>query len=548
MLLVALILLGFSSATIHPVSSGSGGKIDLFTQKEPHSGRGANVSSDIFTLSELVIVYAYVSYNDYREAAADVGFQIFGPSNSVANVSFFDYGRTNDSGVCSISFRIGRIDEIYFGTWTVVGTVLIDDTVYQDFLFFNVSRVIEVVSIRTMDENFVNTKTSFLRGDGVGIELGVINNAMVEKNATLAVTLYDSRKRVIDSGEVDNYTVPANRTLVYVYMRLQVPMWAFPGEGIATADAYTEPVIDKGIPYSSQISTGFFILSIGIAITSVVASPNVVRQGEIVDIETTVVNTGELAESFNVDLYRNGSTLIDQLHVSNLPSNGSIVLDYSWNTSGVDLGYYVISAYAEPVPGEAELADNKFVDGTVQIIASIHDIAVDDLYPSSHSAIVGDVLKVTVVVNNTGTYTESFNVTLYWNSTVMRVISVENMTPGEQRTLSFNWDTRGLAVGDYVLSAQAGPVEGEVNVSDNHFVDGTVTLSTRFLNLPYWFWWLLLLLLLLLALILLLLLLYRRRKRGDSSFYQGWTAWYFQHSLVQGEERKHASTPRRRKS
>ncbi len=42
------------------------------------------------------------------------------------------------------------------------------------------------------------------------------------------------------------------------------------------------------------------------------------------------------------------------------------------------------------------------------------------------------------------------------------------------RTLIFLWNTTGIPLGNYTVRAVAIPVEGEVDVEDNTFVDGTV--------------------------------------------------------------------------
>ena len=44
-------------------TSTSKGIIDLYTQKELYSGRGQGQTSDAFAPQELVILYAYVTYN-----------------------------------------------------------------------------------------------------------------------------------------------------------------------------------------------------------------------------------------------------------------------------------------------------------------------------------------------------------------------------------------------------------------------------------------------------------------------------------------------------
>jgi hypothetical protein len=95
--------------------------------------------------------------------------------------------------------------------------------------------------------------------------------------------------------------------------------------------------------------------------------------------------------------------------------------------------------------------------------------------------------------------------------------------------VSICWNTKDVPVGDYILSAYAEPVSGEELTTDNLFVDGSVEFATALSGLfvPDWLYWFLLIVLLILLLALLLLWFYRRRKESKSSFYSGWTAWYY---------------------
>jgi large repetitive protein len=43
-------------------------------------------------------------------------------------------------------------------------------------------------------------------------------------------------------------------------------------------------------------------------------------------------------------------------------------LAYRWNTTGWTHGNYTISAYAAPVPGEVNIADNTYVNGIIKVV------------------------------------------------------------------------------------------------------------------------------------------------------------------------------------
>ncbi|MDH5451216.1 MAG: hypothetical protein OEX77_10050 [Candidatus Bathyarchaeota archaeon] len=52
--------------------------IDVYTQKEPNSGRGRNQPSDAFAPQEEVILYANVTYKHYPMSGKIVAFQVAG--------------------------------------------------------------------------------------------------------------------------------------------------------------------------------------------------------------------------------------------------------------------------------------------------------------------------------------------------------------------------------------------------------------------------------------------------------------------------------------
>jgi hypothetical protein len=363
-----IILIGFLMANIEAtLSESTGARIDIFTQKEPHSGRGLNASSDAFGPDEEVIIYAFVTFNNYPETNALVAFEVDGPKNPLENVTLYDIAETNGSGFAEMRFRTGLNNLTNFGAWIAVGSVRIADSIVQDFLYFRVGWIVEIKSIKTISENHIE-QTEFSKGGSVGIELTLLNIAMTEKTAVIAITLYDSSNHTVNSTEIDNFVVPANGTLVYASYFLYIPMTASSGEAVADACAYTTSISGKRVPYSPKVSRHFWIIPVhDVAVLSVVPSSSLVYIGDVLNVDVIVKNKGSEVESFNVTLYHNSST-VGILRVDSLAAGSEYTLTFHWNTSAVPEGNYTMSASA-PLLYDVTPLDNTLVDGVVQVKA-----------------------------------------------------------------------------------------------------------------------------------------------------------------------------------
>ena len=111
-----------------------------------------------------------------------------------------------------------------------------------------------------------------------------------------------------------------------------------------------------------------------VGITSVTTSKNIVGQGYTASINVMIFNYGNFTETFNVTVYAN-TTVINTLINITMASDNSTTLTFTWNTTGFALGNYTISAYAWPVSGETDTADNTFVNGALKgaIVGDIND-------------------------------------------------------------------------------------------------------------------------------------------------------------------------------
>jgi hypothetical protein len=126
--------------------------------------------------------------------------------------------------------------------------------------------------------------------------------------------------------------------------------------------------------------------------------------------------------------------------------------------------------------------DHVALPGMVYV-GSQHDVAVVNLTTSKAGCkpmpTVGSgyTAKIIVTVENNGAYFETFNVTVYANSTPIGTLTETNLAPLAQGTLTFTWNTSGITLGNYTISAYASPVPGETNTANNNLTDGTVKVT-----------------------------------------------------------------------
>lgn len=108
-----------------------------------------------------------------------------------------------------------------------------------------------------------------------------------------------------------------------------------------------------------------------VAVKNMTLSKTIVKRGEIVDINVTVENQGAKKETFDVEVYYN-TTLLNTTHIT-LESRNSTIMLFQWNTTIVPPGNYTIKAYATPVEGEIDFADN-YINRTVTIKTGAADL------------------------------------------------------------------------------------------------------------------------------------------------------------------------------
>jgi hypothetical protein len=147
-------------------------------------------------------------------------------------------------------------------------------------------------------------------------------------------------------------------------------------------------------------------------------------------------------------------------------SNGALV----WNYKTGSIVYF------SPAIAGGTVYVGSF-DGKIYAFAS-HDVAITSVIPSKTEVYSGQIVNITVVAKNEGTFNETFDIRAFYDSTLIGTQTVTDLPQDEEKTLTFSWNTTYVPGGDYTISANTTIVPGEIDTADNAFVDGTIRITS----------------------------------------------------------------------
>ena len=125
--------------------------------------------------------------------------------------------------------------------------------------------------------------------------------------------------------------------------------------------------------------------------------------------------------------------------------------------------------------GDPEGTEIQHVTAEGSVETWPRNIAIISVTPSTLEPYAGQIVSIAVVVRNEGNYTETFNLTTFYNDNSIETQTVVEMPLLSQISIMFEWDTVGLPTNiNYTIKAEASMLPGETNVTDNVFVDGEV--------------------------------------------------------------------------
>jgi len=158
--------------------------------------------------------------------------------------------------------------------------------------------------------------------------------------------------------------------------------------------------------------------------------------------------------------------------------------DFGDGSNATETDPIATHAYAVAGPYEVTLnvTDNtdffSIVTKTLKVRFN-HDLVVTSVQASAEDATAGDTVQITVTVKNDGVEDESpVSVIAYYDDTAIgSAQTITTLLSAQDRTITFDWNTQGVAPGDHRIKAVATAVTGETSIADNTFVDGTVTIK-----------------------------------------------------------------------
>ncbi len=125
------------------------------------------------------------------------------------------------------------------------------------------------------------------------------------------------------------------------------------------------------------------------------------------------------------------------------------------------------------------------VDTTKITAQETRDIAVVSVTPSQTSVRLGELVNITVVVENQGTSNETFNATVYYDTTAIETQNITNLGPNTSTFLIFTWNTteveQEIYAEDgkektYTINATASIVSNETDTEDNTLVSNSTVI------------------------------------------------------------------------
>ena len=266
--------------------------------------------------------------------------------------------------------------------------------------------------------------------------------------------------------------------------RLRVEMTAKNSSGPATpidAIHFTKgPAAVSFSPSSVTYNSRIVFTDMSFAYTPVAVSHNIavstpavgspVFIGNSTPVSLTVSN---LTSSVEIDVpvvlqNETTGTPIKTNTIASLSGNSSLVVNFSWDTTGLNPGTHTLRVTAGPVPDEVATADNSRTVDT-QLVGPTHDLTLSPLTSDPAVRLPGSAGTIDLVVTNTGAYTETFSVVLedLTDGTILGTNIVSGLASRAATSISFPWDITGSSLGYHLLQVVAGPVTGETSTADN---------------------------------------------------------------------------------
>ena len=113
---------------------------------------------------------------------------------------------------------------------------------------------------------------------------------------------------------------------------------------------------------------------------------------------------------------------------------------------------------------------------------SCRDVAITEITVPVDLVIRGETISINVTAMNRGTESETFEVQCHANSTLVGSETI-SLIPGQNQSLTFQWNTTNFSSGKYVINATAIAVPREGKLQDNYLSYGLVEVRANLFDL-----------------------------------------------------------------
>jgi len=360
-----------------------------------------------------------------------------------------------------------------------------------------------------------NPKTNFERGKWAYFEMTVENNEVATQQVLMTVTILDSNQILIGTGAT-TLTVDPGKTATYI-AAIWIEYWASTGTASAYFNAYTDYPENNGYPYCPEKMANFTIIESIYEEVPVNPPPeqpildgSYQTQFRLSPEPTPGTYTVKVCAWYKG--WRSSATTTFQVEDVEAPPracfvtlppaagpNQTITFDASYSSPE---GYKdTITSYLWDF-GDETKASGKIVTHSYSnegnytvtlnvtdsegywnttskkvIVKIIHDVAVTKM--ECLNEIYNNWLaKIKVTIENKGTLKETFNLTVYNNVTIIQVITIADLDPFKEKTVTIIWNTTGITpLTNYIIWAEASSLPEEINATNNQLSYGFVKIK-----------------------------------------------------------------------
>lgn len=147
--------------------------------------------------------------------------------------------------------------------------------------------------------------------------------------------------------------------------------------------------------------------------------------------------------------------------------NFTMTATHAYTTGGSKSVMLTVTDDAEMEDSETKILSVKFA----------HDVAVTDVQLSTDAVAPGESVSIDATVLNKGSSTETFTLVASYDGEAIGQETVSDLAPDGEDTVSFVWDTSGVAEDVYAIRVNATGVTDDGNLADNVRFAGNVDVT-----------------------------------------------------------------------